>query len=143
MKIGYYYKLKIRIPNADLSNILSLDYTLLNDENYLQKGVHKKFSKVEAPSYTSIPMQQSPIKTEIKNSNCPKAVVYRDSYFNLIMPYFSENFKDCVYIWSYEMTQEPIDKEKPDVVVLEMTEATLDRLLNDNPKWMKDVLNQQ
>ncbi|MBP8033271.1 MAG: hypothetical protein KAZ71_01670 [Bacteroidia bacterium] len=139
MKIGYYYKLKIRIPNADLSNILSLDYKLFNDEYYLQKGVRKKFLKVEAPTYASIPMQQSPVKTIVKNANLPKVVVYRDSYFNLIMPYFSENFKECVYIWSYEMTKEPVEKEKPDVIVLEMTEATLDRLLNDNPKWIKDA----
>ena len=34
-----------------------------------------------------------------------------------------------------------IEKEKPDFVVLEMTEATIDRLLNDNPKWIKDSGN--
>ena len=122
-----------------MSNILSLDYKLFNDEYYLQKGVRKKFLKVDAPAYESIPMQQSPVKTIVKNANLPKVVVYRDSYFNLIMPYFSENFKECVYIWSYEMTKEPVEKEKPDVIVLEMTEATLDRLLNDNPKWIKDA----
>ena len=141
MKRSYYYNLQIRLSNADLSNILSLDNILFNDECYLQKGVHKKFKKMEAPVYTTIPIQQNTVKTEIKNSNLPKAVVYRDSYFNLVMPYFSENFRECIYIWSYEMTKEPIEKEKPEFVVLEMTEATIDRLLNDNPKWIKEEIH--
>ncbi len=34
-----------------------------------------------------------------------------------------------------------IQKEKPDFVILEMTEATIDRLLNDNPKWIKEAAN--
>ena len=141
MKKEYYYKKSVRIPNADLSNILSLDYHLLNDEWYLEKGVHQKFTKIDAPTYETIPIKQKNIKSQIKNSQLPKAIVYRDSYFNLIMPYFSENFSECTYIWSYEMSQEVIDKEKPDFVILEMTEATIDRFLNDNPKWIKEGAN--
>ncbi len=138
MKRSYYYKRLVHIPNADLSNILSLDYKLLNDEWYLDKGAHKTFRKVEPSAYETVPIQQKTVKTEIKNSKLPKAVIYRDSFFNLMMPYFSENFRECIYLWSYEMSQEIIDKEKPDFVILEMTEATIDRLLNDNPKWIKD-----
>ncbi len=141
MKRGYYFKKLVHIPNADLSNILSLDYKLLNDEWYLEKGVQKSFKKIEPSSYETIPIQQKTVKTKNWNQKLPKAVIYRDSFFNLMMPYFSENFRECIYIWSYEMTTEIIEKEKPDFVVLEMTEATIDRLLNDNPKWIKDSEN--
>lgn len=141
MKLDYYFKKLVHIPNADLSNILSLDYKLLNDEWYLEKGLPKSFKKIEPDKYATVPIQQKTVKTSHWNKKLPKAVVYRDSFFNLMMPYFSENFKECIYIWSYEMSDEIIQKEKPDFVILEMTEATIDRLLNDNPKWIKDSNN--
>lgn len=141
MKLGYYFKKLVHIPNADLSNILSLDYKLLNDEWYLEKGGSKSYKKIEPSKYETIPIQQKTVKTKNHDSKLPKAVIYRDSFFNLMMPYFSENFRECIYIWSYEMSDEIIQKEKPDFVILEMTEATINRLLNDNPKWIKDACN--
>ena len=132
------YKTKFKSNHtADLSRQLSLEHILLNDEWHLEKKIKTKFKYIDAPSYESVITLQPSVRTQLKKQKLPKAIVYRDSFFNLIMPYFSENFRDCIYIWSREMSVEVIEKEKPDFVVYEMLETSIDKLLEDNPNGIK------
>jgi alginate O-acetyltransferase complex protein AlgJ len=128
-----YKKVLKHIHNADLSRQLSLEDVLLNDEWHLEKTTAVAYEPVESPAYSTVSMLQPIVRTQIKESKLPKAVVFRDSFFNLIMPYFSEHFSDCIYIWSREMSFEVIDKEQPGFVVYEMLESGIDKLLEDNP----------
>ncbi len=132
-----YWTVARHTHSADLGRILSLENILLNDEWHLQNPLKFKYEKIKPVEYGSVATMQSTVHTQIKNSNLPKAVVYRDSYFNLMIPYFSEHFSDCIYLWTNELSSEVIEKEKPSIVVYEMLESSIDKLLEDNPTGIR------
>ena len=69
---------------------------------------------------------------EQADTTLPRAVFIRDSYGELLMPYFKENFSRSVFIfdaWQYTFNKEIIEAEKPDIVVLEITEPFIFNLL--------------
>ncbi len=127
-------RVKTRYPNADLARMLSLENILLNDEwafVYKHKsevipGKHVHYKTV-SPLYPSI-------FTEHANSTLPRAVFYRDSFTNLMLPFLMNHFSRACFIWTYEHSVEVTDIEKPDLVVMEIIENRIDRLLEKNPK---------
>lgn len=52
----------------------------------------------------------------------PKAVIFRDSSSAWILPFLSESFSRIVAVSSPHVYYELIDREKPDIVILEMIE---------------------
>ena len=124
--------------NADLSKQLSLENILINNETDLNRTTKYPFDEVDPTIYKNTPTKQKTRRTAIKKSKLPKAVVYRDSFFNLMITFFSENFSDCVYIWTNNMTLEVIETETPGYVVYEIIESDIDKLLEANPDWMKN-----
>ena len=57
-----------------------------------------------------------------------KAVVFRDSFFTALDPYFSENFSQVVYLWkSYDKKnmEEILKVFKPDIVIEEIVERNV------------------
>lgn len=57
-----------------------------------------------------------------------KALVFRDSFFEAAEPYFSENFKEVIYLWkNYDPknVEELLSTFKPDIVIEEIGERTL------------------
>ncbi len=75
--------------------------------------------------------------TVTKNGkNNGKAVVYMDSFFCWLTPYFSNNFGYAYYVWEYLYKTKKIEKDKieeikPDIVIIE----TVERFL----KYYKDI----
>ena len=63
----------------------------------------------------------------------PKAVIFRDSFFNGLQPFTSEHFSRCVYVSDLMVDSRLIMEEKPDIVILEVAERYLDRLVDE--KW--------
>lgn len=63
-------------------------------------------------------------------------VVYRDSFGNALMPYLGESFKNSAYYWDYKINIENI--KDADVVILEITERNLERLVD---LFMKGIIN--
>lgn len=61
-----------------------------------------------------------------------RAVVFRDSFFNAMINNFSEHFSSVLYVWDYGYYEDIIDEERRDIVVLEILERFLDRLLPEN-----------
>jgi hypothetical protein len=57
-----------------------------------------------------------------------KAVVFRDSYFNFILPFLSEHFGEIIYIWeqyNHEIASQLIQAIGPDIVIEEILERFL------------------
>ena len=57
-----------------------------------------------------------------------KAIIFRDSFFNNLKPYFSRKFYRSTYIFSnfnYAIMKKHIELEKPDIVIEEWVERTL------------------
>ena len=134
---SHYFTVAWHTHNADLGKVLSLEDILLNDEWYLKSALKFKYEIVKAAEYATVSPMQATLHTQIKNSKLPRAVVFRDSFFNLIHPFFSEHFSDCIYIWTNELSSEVIEKEKPNVVVYEMLESSINKLLEDNPTGIR------
>ena len=120
------------VHNADLSRMLSLEDVLLNDE----WGFQKKFNSLTRPGQKTVFQTISPIQPTLfidhPQPNLPKAVIYRDSFFNLMIPFMGEHFSRSVLIWSYDHSVEVIEKEKPDVIIMEIIENRLDKFLENN-----------
>ncbi len=71
-------------------------------------------------------------ETEIFSVTCDsaqlKTLIFRDSFFNFLKPYFSRQFKQITYVWGkldYEVLKQQLAIEKPDLVIEEMVERKL------------------
>lgn len=62
------------------------------------------------------------------SSGTLKAVVFRDSFFTALLPYFSENFSEAIYLWKdYDQKNvaELLATFRPDIVIEEKLERRL------------------
>ena len=111
----------VEVPGGDLAR-LSLQPALTEIIPQM-----KKFKRCEKP-HKYLPYNLS--DTENRNGrnsfvrNCPEkrltALVFRDSFFKSLEPYFSENFKEVVYLYKYydqRNVEEMIAYYKPDIIV--------------------------
>ena len=57
-----------------------------------------------------------------------KLMLYRDSFSNALIPFFNENFGDAIYIRDYNINKKDIEKNNPDVVILELVERNINYL---------------
>ena len=133
----YFHSVFMHKHDADLSRFLSLEDILLNDQWKEKKKTKLNFMEVDPPAYDIGATIQPTVRTIIPNSKLPKVIVYRDSFFNLMFPYFSDKFSDCIYIWSNEMSVNVIEREHPDFVVYETLESGINKLLEDNPSGFR------
>jgi hypothetical protein len=68
--------------------------------------------------------------TEIDGSALPRALVFRDSFASRLIPYLSERFSRAVYLWQKGFDAAAVEREHPDVVILEMVAR---HLVTDEP----------
>ncbi len=72
------------------------------------------------------------VVSQVADVSLPAAVIYRDSFFNGLTPYFAEHFHQAVYLWSYDVDLDFIDAQKPDLVLLEVAERYLPLLAEES-----------
>jgi hypothetical protein len=60
----------------------------------------------------------------------PSAIILHDSFFIDMVPFLSDNFRWAIFHWSFQLNDAFVSGEKPDVVILEVTDRYLFRLLN-------------
>ncbi len=68
----------------------------------------------------------------VNDSSLPSAVIIRDSFCDFMLDFFSENFKKTVFIfdmWQYKENRNIIEKEKPDIVILETLEQNIRNMI--------------
>jgi hypothetical protein len=75
--------------------------------------------------------------SEIRGAALPRLVMYRDSASSYLIPLLAEHFGRGVYVWDREwkFSNELLERERPDVLVLEMVER---RLMNEPPAAPRD-----
>lgn len=62
------------------------------------------------------------------------AIIYRDSFFTILQPYFTRKFKHSTYIWeklSYSSLEKYVGLGKPDIVIEEWVERSLPHVPNE------------
>jgi hypothetical protein len=60
----------------------------------------------------------------------PRAVIFHDSFFNEMIPFLSDHFSWAIYHWAFKVDETLIAGEKPNVVIFEVTDRYLSRLLD-------------
>ena len=58
--------------------------------------------------------------TEIPGSSLPRAIVYRDSFTDGLVPFLSEHFSRVLYVWQNDVEPEVVVSEHADVVIQEI-----------------------
>jgi hypothetical protein len=69
--------------------------------------------------------EQRPFAFATGDPSLPRAVVFRDSFANALIPYLSESFDRALYAWSRSVEPRIVDHEKPHVVIHQITERFL------------------
>lgn len=111
---------------GDLAAMLGLENRMTRKEITMQL---KDTSSTLTQSTTSDIVLRC-INNEVIDRCGLKAMVFRDSYANYLLPYLNKHFKTCTYVWTYNFMHEMIEEEKPDVVILEVHQSMLSYALH-------------
>ncbi len=106
----------------DLAKLIGLpDLTEFNVPSYSLKN--SSFNKNDNPKWavTSWPWWFQPFETTNQEAEA-KSIVFRDSFFDALLPFFAQHFRHAAYIASkfdYSVMEDLIKKIKPDIVIEE------------------------
>lgn len=69
--------------------------------------------------------------TKSNDKSLPKVIIYRDSFYASLTPYFSTLFSEAEYIWKTfkEEDKQYVLNEKPDLLVFEAVERFIDNII--------------
>jgi hypothetical protein len=65
------------------------------------------------------------IISSIPGSDLPRALVFRDSFSDALIPFLSEHFSRIVFAHSFSVDLDLVDQEKPDIVIYEVAQRYL------------------
>jgi hypothetical protein len=96
------------------------------------------------PKLTDESHHKDPFATEVNDPALPSALCFRDSFMQMSFLYFGENFRRIRYQWEFDFPTAIIEKEKPDIVIQEITERCLARsgLFNNPPEVERMIPSQ-
>jgi hypothetical protein len=123
-------KLSPRPSWADMPLILSLDCCVTVPSVELMPN-QPRARRIEPPESVREPTrkQQTRMVFEVADDSLPTALILRDSFSEGYMPTLSEKFRRTTWLWTHELDMRLVEQEKPDIVIVEMTE----RFLSDAP----------
>jgi alginate O-acetyltransferase complex protein AlgJ len=119
--------------NADLAKLVCLSTVI---KRHIYFPVNKRignFSHIRAPDYPEFRSMYPMQFCQSKDTLAPRLLMFRDSYANALIPYFATNFSRQGYLWTPFFYPTIIEKEKPNIVITEMSEKSIYELLNDIP----------
>ncbi len=105
-----------------------LDYPINEISNEIK--VSSTRSKEQAPKLNLKRRQSTKAELRYKASKKKrKAVIIRDSFSSALTDFLKEHFEEVVFIWASKIDTDIILKEKPDIVIYEVVERNVDRML--------------
>ncbi len=148
--IAYTEIMKNLLPRFPRINILDIrKYTVIQEENrgrgdlskfISMSGVLKDTEIILDPQTAGLSRKTDPglhvegaysiERYRIEKSNYPRLLMFLDSFGASLIPYLSESFSDSLYLWYTppDADLSIIEKEKPQVVILELAERYLQSL---------------
>lgn len=115
---------------GDLSDMLDMSGDSYSKPTYLEFKLKSKpsFSYIKNDDYKGVVTKS--------NRNLPKTLVFRDSFFNNMIPYTSETLGDSEYIYisscSFDEKLKKIEEYKPQILIFEVVERSLPILLTQS-----------
>lgn len=116
-----------KLSCGDLTTMLGLKGILTETIPVLHYNKNPHSTKISNVKFDSLGSNIDVLKYENKPQNAPNVMVFRDSFFTSIVPMFAETFKNTIYIKS-KPDNKVIEKEKPDIVIMEIVERNIDKL---------------
>ncbi|MHC1744557.1 MAG: hypothetical protein AB9873_16220 [Syntrophobacteraceae bacterium] len=114
---------------GDLAVLLSLSDVIQEERISLAPTFTPKAADAVRPYPDPVDPARYPgremVVKETGDLTLPKAVVFRDSFAVSLIPFLSESFRSVVYVWTFDWLPELIEREKPDVVIIECVERYL------------------
>lgn len=68
-----------------------------------------------------------PIALGVEDASLPRAVMFRDSFANALVPYLAESFERIYFVWDRDVDPAVVEREKPDVVIQQVVGRFLGR----------------
>jgi alginate O-acetyltransferase complex protein AlgJ len=112
---------------GDLARMLGLEKRLPEEILELVPRLQRQAKKVDAGYSVPLSPQMQPFAMERSDSTLPRAVIFRDSFADALIPFLSEHFQRVFYLWQepYEFDFSAIERERPDIVIQEIVERKL------------------
>ncbi len=115
----------IRAPetiSGDLSAMLAMK-DVLTEESFGLEPLLPRVARMENSGDSAV------LKSFSSQADTPRAMIFRDSFFNGLMPFMMEHFREAVLVRAFEPDMDWIAAEKPDLVIIEVAERYLPELL--------------
>lgn len=109
------------MSDGDLAKMSSL-------ENFEEASPQPVFDSSCSPAYNDPEIIKQKVHTLICEGQSLNAVIFRDSFFIALQPYFAHKFHRSTYIseeMNYHSLVKYVEQEKPDIVIDEVVERTL------------------
>lgn len=107
---------------GDLAKMINMTTDLVEDNPIVK---YRKDIKVELTEDKGKLMN----RYKTTNANGKKLVTYRDSFFINMVPFLAREFEESAFIWGIPFNYAQVEKEMPDVVILEVVERNLEYLI--------------
>jgi hypothetical protein len=108
--------------SGDLSAMLAMKNILMEESSELEPLFTRE-------ALTEDTGNSVVLKSRSRQPDLPRAMIFRDSFFNGLMPFMMEHFREAVVVRAFEPDMDWITAEKPDLVIIEVAERYLPELL--------------
>jgi hypothetical protein len=136
------FTLKVQeYKGGGLARMLSLSDRLVEETVTLVPKFDRRARDVTSPPANSVHLKGAISVREVDDPHLPKAVVFHDSFSVALMPFLSESFRRSVFAWTSDFLPELIEREKPDIVIIESVERYIHLLSTENSPEVKAALS--
>lgn len=120
-------------PGGDLARLIGLADELSHEHLYLQPD--RKRLSTEAPTAEGEFVE---VIAGTGDPAHPTAIIYRDSFANVILPFLGEHFRSVRYVWGQKGSlMVGVEEDRPDVVMQIMADRVLPRSLIYAPRMQE------
>lgn len=123
-------------PGMGLAHIVGLGD--LHPEEVLEARLVAPRARIEPEhvrGYAERVERLQPIAHGVPDPSLPRAVVFRDSFANALVPYLAEDFSRVLFVWDRDVDPRVVAIEQPDVVIQEI----VGRFLGRRPLGIEEV----
>jgi hypothetical protein len=131
LSVDNIYKLDTINLKGDLDNMMGINRRELVPEVCLDEiNSFLVNDELKIPWYYSYKKDLFELRYKNKNPlNNLKVLMFRDSYAYCMTKYISESFSESVLLYSHQFDKDIVLKEKPDIIIYELGERIIERLL--------------
>ena len=123
-------------PGLGLARIVGMAYDFPEKVTTIEvDSPRSRIAHKYRPRYAERVERLQPIAHGVEGSDYPRAVMFRDSFANALIPYLSEHFERILYVWDRDVDTRVVDIEEPDVVIQEI----VGRFLSRRPKPPEEI----